>query len=519
MNSHPSQRIAAPAADRRRAPLVWLAAALALLITAACGSERRTRPEASATPGGSDASALDEDAPPLDEPVGAASPPPGRKAASFALAVDQSASMAGFAEAGQLEPIVTAFGGVLRARGASAEQVQVRSIGAQVTSADEKQLWDRARFRASRADLRAALASPELTGPDLALIITDGQPTRARVGRAACSPLGTQDVSELAGLLGDLLASGRGVWLVFERRPFRGTAFLNCSEPTPSIKAALRQKGIRLSCRGECSHPYDGERVVLTIAIAGAEVVEDAARYIEGYLDMRGDAEALRLHPSPADRWRAARPEVLVDDGRGTSAIPVDGRAGSWTSELRCPGRDVAVRLCLRAAPPPSRRAAAMAALAAPRLQLRQDPAGEPGELYRLPDRLGFDATTLPRLNAGKFDCTAVWARYQELIQDAPATPSGCEARADEQAVEVVVACGCLRGGVRDEVLQWSQAHQPWARAVSAFAERYGARAATWYEEPERVNGLSALLEALAQRRDEGAVAIGGLQLRLYPPK
>lgn len=506
----------------RREPSRSLAGLAALLLlsvsSSACSSQRRAPRDAD-----EEAPAPSADQPPADLPVDLSTdlptdrPPARRSAARFALAVDQSASMAGFAEAKMIEPITEAASRAFKGVGGTGETVPFYSLGAKVEKVGEKQLWDRGRFRQSRADLVAALAAPQLTSADLAVVVTDGQPTSARLAGATCSALGTEDMRALAGTLSAFLDAGRGVWLVFERRAFRGTAFLNCSVPTQAIKDAFAKKP-RLTCGKECSYRHEGERVVMTIVLAAADVDEDAAKFVETYLaELGAGAEALRLHESAADRWSVRRPDLQLDNGEGASSLKVDGRGGAWTAELRCPASEVVARICMHAKAPPEARALAMGGLSAPTLQLEEEP---PGDLYLLPDETGFDASALPELRASESDCPAVWARYQGLASERPAVPSRCEAKPGERTAEVVVACGCLRGDPRRASLEWRQAHAPRTRAAAQLAERFSAHPSTWYQEPDRVNGLDALLAALAARPGAaGAARVGRLELSITPPE
>lgn len=491
---------------------------LCAVSSSACSSERRAAREA-----GEEEPAPGADQPPADLPADLPvdlpidRPPPRRAATSFALAVDQSASMAGFAEAKMIEPITEAASRAFKGVGGTGETVPFYSLGAKVEKVGEKQLWDRSRFRQSRADLVTALAAPQLTSADLAVVVTDGQPSSARLAGSTCSALGTEDMRALAGTLSSFLDAGRGVWLVFERRAFRGTAFLNCSVPTQAIKDAFAKKP-RLTCGKECSYRHDGERVVMTIVLAAADVEDDAAKFVESYLtELGAGAEALRLHESASDRWSVRRPELQLDGGEVTSPLEVNGRGGTWTGELSCPTGEVVARICMHAKAPPQMRALAMGGLTAPALQLEAE---QPDDLYELPEQTGFDASALPELRASASDCPAVWERYRELASERPAVPSRCEAKPGEKTAEVVVACGCLREAPRQARLEWRQAHAPRKRAAEQVAERYSARAATWYQEPERINGLDALLAALAARPGaDGAARVGRLELSITPPK
>lgn len=473
---------------------------------ASCGGKRRPPP-------------ADEDAAvgPALAPIQTHTPT-GRTAAGFVIAVDQSTSMAGFAETGAIELVIEAVERALKQKGVDVGQVKFVSIGAQVESAKEQELWDRTRFRKGRADLVAALAAPDLAASDVSIIITDGQPTSARGVKAPCSPLGTEDVSGLAGTLTTFLDGGRGVWLIFERRPFRGTVFLNCSQPTQAIKDALAARSIRLSCGGECSHAHDGERVVLTVVVAGSAVVDEAAHFVDAYTaELRG-AEALRLHASRADLWTVGAPEVELVGERGISAALVQGSGGEWISEIRCPTREAGVRICLRANEPSKHQAAPMTRLAPPVATLQPD---QRGDLYLLPNGTGLDPATLRLVRAAEFDCTTAWSRYEELVGEASAAPpAGCPAADGVLTAEVAVACGCLHGGPHDEILEWSQSDDRANDAMRRFGERYGAHERSWYEEPDRINGLSALLGAIATRPvDQRALTIGRIRIQIGPPR
>lgn len=498
-----------------------LPALLLLLLTAwlalACSGDRRPARDAA------------EEEPPAGEELAPAEgaldrPPPSRPAETFAFAVDQSASMAGFAEAEMIEPITLAASRAFQDVGGNRDTVPFYSIGARVEKVDERALWSRGRFRQPRADLLAALAARELTEADLAVVVTDGQPTGSKRSRATCSPLGTEDVRALAGALNGFLDAGRGVWLVFERRAFQGTAFLNCSTPTQAIKEALAPKP-RFSCGKECSYRHDGERLVLTLVVAAADAGESGERFVASYLAGLGDgAEALRLHASAVDGWSVRRPDIELTNGQGSEPVEVSGRGGEWQSVIRCPAGDVAARICLYAKARTPTRAISMGGLVAPTLQLEPR---QPDDLYQLPEQTGFDPSALAELRPDESECSAVWARYRERAAELAPVASSCQAKPGEKTVEVVVACGCLRDGPREDPrdrppparLEWTQAHAPRERAAEQFGERYSAHAATWYQEPERINGLDALLEALAARPGEGGAAhIGRLELTLIPP-
>lgn len=424
--------------------------------------------------------------------------------------------MAGFARAAALAPVIEASERAIQQVRVGNEPIQFLSIGPAVELVDERELLRSAAFGKGRADLVAALAAPALAGADLSVIVTDGQPTSAGVEQRACTPLGTQDVGALAhGLIASLDAA-HGVWLLLERTAFEGTVFLNCGTPTPVIRAALADR--RLRCDPECHHGHVGERALVTIVHVGPDGLDAGAEYVDAYLAARPGAVAVRLHATTADLWSPAEPGLELLGARGSTPIALEGELGDRAASVQCPSREAGLRLCVAARPPAHARARPLLGLSDPVSVLVPDRADD---LYQLPVDAGIDGATLTRLKAWQYDeCTLVWERHRQLAGETAApTAPGCEAAG---ATEIVLACGCLRGAVHHELVELRQGYSV-DRGLAAWSEiaGYAARDATWFQEPDRVNGLAALLGAVAAHGsltvDGSSETVGRVRLSIIP--
>jgi hypothetical protein len=362
---------------------------------------------------------------------------------------------------------------------------------------------------------------PAIAGADVAVIVSDGQPSSEQIFHKPCTQLGTEDVTGLAPRLETALGSGRGVWLILERLAFDGTFYLNCHTPTPAISAAVHDRHGSCKSHGECSYRYAGERSVLVIVTASPETIDSGAKYIEAYTARRPRAVAIRLHGTPADQWTALPPALAIVGARSPSSTSVGGTAGAWHAGVQCPTRASGVRVCVRARPPGRDRARPLVGLSPARVALA--PARQ-RDLYELPASSTFDYRQLPAMQAWNYDrCDRVWDRYRALIQEAGAAlPPSCVAGGDDLATEVALACGCLGGEARRETIQISQVIAIDREIARTVAGHY-ASSDNWFNEPDRVNGLAELVQRIATfwsgKLDKEATVVGSLQLTVSPAR
>ncbi|HEU4731310.1 MAG TPA: hypothetical protein VFT22_25625 [Kofleriaceae bacterium] len=499
--------------------------ALGLCVVAwACSPSGDDDPRASATRSGGNLRAgkpaEGRAAPPASgRSVPPAPPAPPRSPASFAIAIDQSASMAGFAQTGALEPLIDAAVELSRAGDIARDHVGFFSIGEQTVRVAESALWETGQFHRPRADLARALAAGDIAGADLSVIVTDGQPTSREPSQASCSLQGAEDVGGLAPRLEAALDAGRGIWLVFERVAFDGRFFLNCRALPPEVGKALARRQVR--CGAECSYRHRDQRTLLAIVQAAPAFHDAGAHLVERYLADRPGAVAIRLHTTPADRWIPIGAEVEIVGARGAARVPVTGSPGAWQAEIACPARDAGVRICVRARRRAPRAAHAAAALGEARAVVVAD---REDDLHELAAGAAFTAEQLRSMQSWNYPgCAKAWIRHRELAR-AAAAPGTCAAGPGEIATTAAIACGCLShrsDGPHREALELAQPYTMLERDPD-WLEPFAASESTWFDQPERIKGLSVLLGAIrrywSDKVDGKAETIGSLQLLVSPP-
>ena len=421
---------------------------------------------------------------------------------TIAVAVDHTESMRGFANRNSLEPVTVALEQSLRDQGAGGDRaLTYLSMGDRLIPILPKDALKPASFRQGRNDLVQSLGNAQLADADLAVVLTDGQPTGNTMQGTRCSPLGVQDIAALSSALTTALEQGAGVWLVLERVPFEGRVFLNCSIPTQEMKKAIPG----LICRRECFHNYSGDRVLLALFIAKKAVAAQADQVVASYLDKRSEATAIRLHPPSAQRWSPdGTPQIHLMTSKGsTPLLALPDTSGQWFAHVPCPSREAIIRVCLRAAPPRSGKDTPLVRLEPPEAQAEPERAGD---LVAFPPGKGFDPIMADRLRAWDYqDCVPVWQRYKVLAKsrNLPDRPVACRGEEGTAAAELVLACGCLRGSSTH--LEVASLRQNYSNAVEevinlAKENGFAADAETWHLTPDKINGLSLLLRNLGQR-------------------
>jgi len=491
---------------------------IAVVVATACSPTGRHEP-APAPPRAADAQPA-EPATPEDGPVR----PPPRAATSLAIAVDQSASVAGFARTGVIQALVDGAVELARASNIAADRVTFLSIGAQVARVSEPELWGTGRFGNAGADLAVALDAPEIANSDLAVIVSDGQPTSRAASGAACSLLGAEDVSSLAPRLEAALDAGRGLWLVLEQAAFDGTFFLNCRTLPPGVAVALARRQVR--CTTECKYPYRDRRALLSIVQAAPGFADAGARYVAGYLAQHAGAVAIRLHTAVGDRATPSQARVEIVGEQGTAIMPVSGSPGAWQAQLACPARDAGVRICVTTRSAEHGDAHAVVELGGVRAAALPD---REGDLHELGADEVLDARHLQRMQAWSYAaCEKAWIRFGDLAAPAAgpvssAAAPACVAGPGEVASAAAIACGCLsRGGDarHRELLELTQAYLVLAPAPDWIAP-FAAAESTWFDEPDRIKGLAVLLERVQEfwhdRVGGKSETIGRLQLIVTP--
>lgn len=464
--------------------------------------------------------------------------------------------MAGFATKGSIEPILLATEQPAEPLGVAPDHVLFFSIGEALTKVPHaRDLFASAGFKRQRADLVSAFSritggsleiAEDKIAAEIAVIVTDGQPSGPELFQSDCDPLGVEKMNRLAAPLVDRLDHEMGIWLIFERIDFQGSAYLNCGKPTAAITEAFKnQPAARFHCGKECSYSYTGPRTILTIVQAAPGFWDSGAHYVREYVAKRrrdgGTAAAVRLHRTPADLWTAGEPKIELFR-RGLRTPSLSGSSGDWQISIECPARDAGVRICMAARAPDQHEEQALVELSGPGSTVNRGNRGHDADLYRLPEHAGFKPEELEELTADS--CRFAWGSYGRRHKHPSAPPNdevvplsgsstspGCTVRDRERAAEIVLACGCLlpddHGNPHHEIIEIAQAHQVNTEALARWAEDqgYAAREDTWFKEPDRINGLSGLLRAIGTSwsgkiaKGKPTFVIGRLQLTVSPPK
>ncbi|TMQ13768.1 MAG: hypothetical protein E6J90_27925 [Deltaproteobacteria bacterium] len=439
-------------------------------------------------------------------------PPEPRRAAVVALAVDQSASMRGFAATGSMAALITNADQAIR--DVTQGSATYYSLDEAAERVPEERLLDRARYTKAAADLRVVLDSPELRDADVLVAFTDGQPTSAHGQLGICTPAGTQVISDLEGWFATYVKAGMAAWIVLDKLPFAGRFFLNCrdADKVPEIKSRL---GRKLECdRRECSYmipesqPQD--RAVVGIVLARPPFADTASSFVQSYLRSRSSATAVRLHRSPRDRHEIDRVTASLVGAHATYPVDVhveDGDAQTRAIHVHCPeGKpDMAVRVCVRLRAgdaPPGQSLARMDPPEIDGAQPVRDGRGL-GDWLELPRGQSLDPAVMPQLHAARHDCASLWPEYLKRVKpERPAeAATSCTGGDGIEVHEVITACGCRprsRHGAT-EVRFVQQYHSTAAAVERDLSTRgFSADPQAWFEQPDRVNGLSQLVRQLA---------------------
>jgi hypothetical protein len=435
-----------------------------------------------------------------------------------ALAVDQSASMQGFATTKSITTVIMDAEQAIRdvVHGAPAYY----SLGETAEKVREDRLFEPTRYAKGAADLRAVLDAQELRDADVLAAFTDGQPTAAQDQLGMCTPAGTQTISDLDEWFAAHMKAGTAAWMILEKLPFAGRFFLNCrgADKVPEIKNRLGQK---LECdRRECfyripeAHPQD--RALVGIVLAKAAFADTASAIVQAYLQHRSGATAVRLHRARLDSYVVDEVAVSLVGARAAYKVDVDpapGAPDTRTVHVRCPDSnpDMAVRVCVRLRAQESPPGQPLARMDPPEIEGAQPlrDGRSLGDWLELPRGQSLDPALMPKLYAARHECASLWPRYLELAQAGRATgATGCAGGKGIEVHELVTSCGCRaqpRAGSTE--VRFVQGY----RSTIADVERalstkeLSADPQSWFEQPDRVNGLSELVHRLAAVRTDDA--------------
>jgi hypothetical protein len=453
-------------------------------------------------------------------------PPPGARLPVVALAVDQSASMRGFAATGAITTAIES--GERAIREATHGSPAFYALGETADVVTEAALFDPANYTKAGADLRAALAARALRDADILVAFTDGQPTVAHGPRAPlgmCTPAGTQVISDLRDWFAGYLDADKAAWLVLEKLPFTGRFFLNCRDANkvPEIERALHG---RLQCDAhECSYliPKAQDRALVAIVLAAPAFADAASALVERYLRDQHTATttAVRLHRSARDHHVIDGVSASLIGAHAAYPVKVDTDAGSYAIHARCPEDhpDMAVRVCVRLRAqtlPPGQPLAEMD----PPVIADADTVHNGrtlGDWLELPPGQSLDPALLPSLHAAQHDCPTLGPKYLGLADhghhgDGPAECAGGDG---VEVHELITACGChasKRDATAIEFVQrYHSTEDGAARELSA--KQLSADPRLWFEQPDRVNGLAELVHLLAAPRPADATPSAVLRL------
>jgi len=455
-----------------------------------------------------------------EPPAGGAVP----GAVSAVVALDTSQSMRGF-KLEDLEPILDDIARALDVRGIRGPAAEMKRFGVREDLTPLALPLTPQSFGGQRADLQTALRNPQLTAADVWVLITDGQPTPANVRTRSCA---YSEKVELAGSLGLWMESSiRGdmrLWIVLERLPFDGEFFLNCGVPQAGQASLGKDRGMR--CDPECHYPYAGDRALLTLVAASKSADSVARRFISDYLEARPRAEAIRLHEPTEPEWSAVSPpEVLLfapprpdqPTAPRTRISPGDvpvrhagAGAQSFIADVRCTHRALGFGACLRSAPSatPVEREFRVVRMSDP--VMRADP---PLRNVVIDVERGFAPELLNQVRSWeRDDCPSVWGTFEVLARDHAAiheAPINCPtSSADVRAIELVGFCGCHPSDSTQPVEQQIELiHGYDVRDVELqnllASKGFAADEKRWFDQPDRIHGLSELLLHAARVQDE----------------
>jgi hypothetical protein len=466
-------------------------------------------------------------------PRNAAAPPvlpPARKPAVI-LAVDQSLSMQGFATTGAMTDVITDAEQAIR--DVTHGTATYYSLGATAEKVEEDVLLTPARYTKAAADLRSALDVPDLRDSDVLVVFSDGQPTAANVPGAPlgpCTPGGTQVIADLDGWFASHVTAGSAVWILLEKVRFAGHFFLNCrdADKVPRIASHL---GTRLKCNArECSYVIPKEqpenRALVGMVIAKAPFADTASKLVETYLRSHNDATAVRLHRSVHDRHTVDRVTASLIGARAAYPINVSAAAGEpATRTIRVQGPkgkpDMAVRVCVRLRAPAKLPGQPMAQLDSPAIAGAQSVGrGRTFEDWlELPRGTSLDPALMPRLYAARHTCPSLWPVYLDRADAGShaSGPSDCTGGDGFEVHELVTACGCLAKSTGPTKVRFEQGYHSAEDGVvrELSTKQLSADPQSWFEQPDRVNGLSELVHRLAAVPEAGADAAPHVVLRL----
>lgn len=446
--------------------------------------------------------------------------------AAVVLAVDQSRSMQGFAATGSMTAVITDAERAIRA--VAHRTATYYSLGATADKVAEDQLLGRAKYTKDAADLQAVLDGPELRAADVLFAFTDGQPTAARPGGARlgpCTPDGTQVIADLDRWFAGRVAAGDAVWIVLEKVPFQGQYFLNCSgaDQDPAIAKHL---GARLQCdTRECSYlirtPQD--RALVGVVIARPAFADTAAKLVEDYLRDRSAATAVRLHRSAHDHHTVDRVTASRNGAREYAAdVRVsDNDPQTWQIRASCPrdNPDVTVRVCVQLRAPAAPPGLALSQVTAPEITGAQ-PLGRGRAIddwLELPPEQSLDLAILSKLQKSR-NCSMLWRRYVERTEASgrASEPSDCVGGDGFEAHELVTSCGCTSHRTGPIEVRFEQRYRSAEDDVlRELSDRELSADRSWFEQPDRVNGLAELVHRLAAAHSTATSAAPHPVLRL----
>jgi hypothetical protein len=435
-----------------------------------------------------------------------------------ALAIDQSASMRGFAAT---QSITSVIGDAERAiRDVTHGSATYYALGETARRVPEADLYDQTRYTQGAADLRVALEAQELRDADVLVVVTDGQPTAAQRGASLglCTPAGTQVISDLHDWFATRVDAGTAVWIVLEKVPFAGRFFLNCkgADKVPEIAGRL---GKRLQCDSrECSYMIPKappqSRALVGIVLAKSPYAETASALVEAYLRGHRDATTVRLHHSTRDRYTVDRVTASLVGARTSYTVKprvTEGEPPIYAIPAHCPqdNPDMVVRVCVRlraANPPPGQPLARMDPPAIAGAQTVRT-ARTVADWLELPSGQSLEPAVIPRLNPSWHECASLWPGYLERADPghhANDASSSCTGGDGIEVHELITACSCRAQRPRRATeISFVQGYRSTDDTVQRALSDHqlAADSDSWFDQPDRVNGLSELVQLIAAPR------------------
>ncbi len=425
---------------------------------------------------------------------------PQRSVERVVVAIDHSVSMAGFVDGRAIESVRAAQENWLLRR-VEPDSTKFFSIGVQLNAIAAADMLRRTRFNGARADLSQALTHRELTSPDLAIVMTDGQPGSGAPG--ACTPIATETIARLASPLKKRIEEGYGVWMLMEQLNFDGLFFLNCRGAPSTMKSKLLRSGRRLRCGNECSYRYKGPRPLLTIVIAKPHAIGATTIFVNEYLGERRNAEAIRFHRPILDGYSTSQPRAMVSaPGKGQKHLAVTkSRTKLWMARVPCPTEKTFSVLEF-----PVQRGPGFSAHISDRLHsivgFKEPELKLTGHMKRLKEP--FNANALNRISPGDFyGCDEVWAIYEADMGRRKKRTN----RHTYLSYEAGLICGCIppsqTGTVgRIDLMGGYQIHAD--AVIDALSQRgFAADPSLWFDQPGKVYGLDILVQYMARHSKE----------------